>query len=74
MENKIPEKAQLLKKLRKSGFNIPDFIYVPANEFASEDFKQLDLFLENHHESYKVIARSAHPMESDFKNKVTKII
>ncbi|MCP4671541.1 MAG: hypothetical protein GY857_09565 [Desulfobacula sp.] len=67
MENKIPEKAQLLEKLRKKGFNVPDFIYVPADKFANEDFKQLDSFLETHHESYKVIARSAHPMESDFK-------
>jgi hypothetical protein len=67
MENKIPEKAQLLGKLQKSGFNVPDFIYVPADDFVSEKFKQLDAFLENHRESYKVIARSAHPMESDFK-------
>ncbi len=67
MENKIPEKAQLLEKLQKNGFNVPDFIYVPAEEFVSEKFKQLDTFLENHRESYKVIARSAHPMESDFK-------
>ena len=67
MENKIPEKAQLLEKLKKNGFNVPDFIYVPADKFASEKFKPLDSFLENHRESYKVIARSAHPMESDFK-------
>ncbi len=67
MENKIPEKAQLLEKLQKNGFNVPDFIYVPADEFVSENFAPLDSFLENHRESYKVIARSAHPMESDFK-------
>ena len=67
MKNKIPEKARLLEELKKSGFNIPDFIYVPADEFVSGKFKQLDSFLENHRESYKVIARSAHPMESDFK-------
>jgi hypothetical protein len=67
MENKIPEKAQLLENLQKNGFNVPDFIYVPAYDFDSENFKQLNAFLENHKESYKVIARSAHPMESDFK-------
>jgi hypothetical protein len=47
--------------------NVPDFIYVPAKEFISGNFKQLESFLENHDESYKVIARSAHPMESEFK-------
>lgn len=66
MKNKIPEKAKLLEKLRKDGFNIPDFIYVPADKFKNENFKQLDLFLEKHRESYKVIARSAHPMESEY--------
>jgi len=66
MKNKVPEKAQLLEKLRSNGFNVPDFIYVPANKFISEDFKQLDLFLDKHRESYKVIARSAHPQESDY--------
>lgn len=45
MINKIPKKARLLEKLRKSGFNVPDFIYVPAETFKNEDFKQLDLFL-----------------------------
>ncbi len=67
MENKIPEKAKLLDKLRIGGFNVPDFIYVPANDFISEKFKKLDAFLEQHKESYKVIARSAHPKESEFK-------
>lgn len=67
MKNTIPEKARLLEKLRKKGFNVPDFIYVPADKFNSEDFTQLDSFLDNHRESYKVIARSAHPMESNYK-------
>ena len=67
MENRIPEKAQLLDTLQKTGLNVPDFIYVPSKEFISGDFKELESFLENHHESYKVIARSAHPMESEFK-------
>ena len=68
MKNKIPEKARLLEKLRKNGFKVPDFIYVRADKFKSEDFKQLDSFLDNHRESYKVIARSAHPMESNYKS------
>ncbi|MCK5545545.1 MAG: hypothetical protein KAI35_10030 [Desulfobulbaceae bacterium] len=67
MKNKIPEKARLLEKLRKKGFKVPDFIYVPADQFKSEDFKQLNSFLDNHRENYKVIARSAHPFESKYK-------
>ncbi len=67
MQNKIPEKAKLLEKLRKNGFNVPDFIYVPAEKFSKEEFKNLDSFLAVHRESYKVIARSAHPLESEFK-------
>jgi len=67
MENKIPEKAKLLEKLRKNGFNVPDFIYVPAEKFSREEFKDLESFLAVHRDSYKVIARSAHPLESKFK-------
>ena len=66
MENKIPEKARLLEKLLKNGFKVPDFIYVSAEKFNNEDFNQLNLFLDKHRESYKVIARSAHPMESEY--------
>lgn len=67
MEIEIPEKAKLLEKLRKKGFKVPDFIYVTADQFKTEDFDSLKLFLEKHRESYKVIARSAHPQESEYK-------
>ncbi|MBU0969149.1 MAG: hypothetical protein KKC20_00815 [Proteobacteria bacterium] len=67
MEIQIPEKARLLEKLRKSGFRVPDFIYVPAEKFETKEFKALGLFLDNHRGSYKVIARSAHPLESKYK-------
>lgn len=67
MENDMPEKARLLDKLQKSGFNVPDFIYVPAEKFKTQDFSELESFLSVHRESYKVIARSAHPMESRYK-------
>ena len=67
MTKKIPEKANLLEKLQKNGFNVPEFIYVPADKFINEDFTELDSFLDNHRESYKVIARSAHPMEANYK-------
>lgn len=67
MENSLPEKAKLLKKLRDNGFNVPDFIYVSAKKFRAKDFSDLESFLKAHRESYKVIARSAHPAESGYK-------
>ena len=67
MGNSIPEKARLLEKLRSEGYRVPDFIYVSAEKFETKDFKQLEFFLDTHRESYKVIARSAHPMESEYK-------
>ncbi len=67
MESKLPEKARLLKQLQKQNFNIPDFIYVSATDFEKENFEALEVFLKNHRESFKVIARSGHPQEEFFK-------
>ena len=67
MENKLPEKARLLKQLQKQNFNIPDFIYVSATDFEKDNFEALEIFLKNHRESFKVIARSGHPQEEFFK-------
>lgn len=67
MTNTLPEKARLLEKLKHSGFNVPDFIYVTADQFKAEAFTDLETFLDTHRESYKVIARSAHPLESAYK-------
>lgn len=67
MMNEIPEKAELLEKLKTEGFNVPEFIYIPAEQFDTEEFERLDQFLKDHQESFKVIARSAHPAESHFK-------
>jgi hypothetical protein len=63
----VPEKAELLEKLKQGGFAVPDFIYVPALEFDTENFADLDNFLGKHREGFKVIARSAHPEEHRFK-------
>ncbi len=63
----LPEKASLLKKLKMNGFKVPDFIFVPAHHFKKETIADLEKFLDLHKESYKVIARSAHPLESAFK-------
>jgi hypothetical protein len=67
MESTLPEKARLLERLKNGKFNVPDFIYVPATDFKNGNFKGLEDFLRNHRESYKVIARSAHPQEEYFK-------
>lgn len=67
MDDKIPEKAKLLEKLKHQGFNVPDFIYVPADTFKTENFNSLEAFLSIHRDSFKVIARSAHPLESEYK-------
>jgi len=63
----LPEKARFLHLLKKSGFDVPDFIYVPAADFKSQDFGALKTFLKDHCEGFKVIARSAHPQEEYFK-------
>ena len=67
MEQILPGKARHLEKLKKNGFKVPDFIYISAKEFKAKKFEQLRIFLEKHQESYKVIARSAHPLEYRFK-------
>ena len=63
----IPEKALHLEKLKKGKFNVPDFIYIPAKDFKNKNFENLEAFLSHHQESFKVIARSAHPLEEAFK-------
>lgn len=66
-ENHLPEKARLLTRLKEGKFSVPDFIFVPAEDFVEENFKALEEFLEYHRESFKVIARSAHPCEEYYK-------
>jgi len=56
-----------LEDLKKGKFRVPDFIYVPAEDFRNENFQKLEEFLSRHQESFKVIARSAHPLEEAFK-------
>lgn len=63
----LPEKAELLQKLRGCGFVVPDFIFVPAEDFRNKAFEELEAFLKRHRESFKVIARSAHPSEAYYK-------
>jgi hypothetical protein len=67
MTFEIPEKARLLKQLKEGNFNVPDFLYVPAQNFEKEDFEELEAFLAKHRESYKILARSAHPMEEFYR-------
>lgn len=63
----LPEKAELLVKLKHAGFGVPDFIYVSAEQFQTEHFADLKSFLNKHKESFKVIARSAHFNEHHLK-------
>ena len=58
----IPEKARLLDRLKQGKFNVPDFIFVPADDFKNGTFDALNAFLEDYHDSFKVIARSGHPL------------
>jgi hypothetical protein len=67
MKIAVPEKARVLDLIRNGGFAVPDFIFVPASDFAEENFAALEKFLKTHRESFKVIARSAHPQEEFFK-------
>ena len=67
MRAMLPEKARLLKGLRNANFNVPDLIYVSADDFKNENFAALETFLDRHREGFKVIARSAHPKEEYFK-------
>lgn len=67
VNNAYPEKALLLERLTGGGFNMPPFIFVSSESFAAKDFGDLELFLARCRESFKVIARSAHPMERYFK-------
>ena len=65
--SQVPQKARLLERLKEGRFNVPDFIYVPAEHFTTERFEALEAFLQSYRESYKVIARSGHPIEEFFK-------
>lgn len=67
VNSETPQKARLLEKLREGRFHVPDFIYVPAVDFQNGRFDALKDFLDAHRESFKVIARSAHPKEDHFK-------
>jgi len=69
MKTKYPQKAELLKKLKQGDFNVPDFIYLAAEDFRNDNFEPLEhFFSKNKHEGdYKVIVRSAHPLEEFYK-------
>lgn len=67
MSGYLPEKVRHLDALKTCGFNVPEFIYVPASDFEDNDLQGLEAFLQKHRESYKIIARSAHPLEDSLK-------
>ena len=67
MKPNLPEKARLLEKLKNGGFNVPDFIFISAEDFRNDRLEALQTFLNNHRDSFKVIARSAHLQEEFYK-------
>lgn len=68
MDMNLPEKARLLKILKNKGVNVPPFIYLTPEDFRNENFAALEEFLTTHCDGYKVIARSAHIDEEQFKS------
>jgi len=68
MEQSLPEKIRLLEILKKEGFDVPEFIYLTAEDFRNENFGRLETFFKEACQSFKVIVRSAHPLESFFKS------
>ena len=42
MNQGLPEKARVLGQIRKGGFDVPDFIFVPAIDFANQNFTELE--------------------------------
>jgi hypothetical protein len=67
MSTDLPEKAELLEKLSQGRFNVPRFLYLPAEDFARENFGGLEKFLSEECAGHKVIVRSCHHQEEYFK-------
>ena len=61
--NKIPEKPRLLGILKDAGFDVPDFLFMSGEDFDQGNFNKLKDFLDHSCSSFKVIVRSAHPLE-----------
>ncbi len=60
----------MLERLKNGRLKAPALIYVPPEDFKKERFTALKKFLEKHRESFKVIARSAHPAEEFYKGRL----
>ena len=67
MRPNIPEKAKLLKRLKEKNFNVPDFVYISAEDCEKDNYAAAEDFLKNYHSSFKVVARSALTQEEYFK-------
>jgi len=69
MKAQFPQKAELLIKLKQGDFNVPDFIFLAAEDFRNDNLDELkQFFSQNKNEyEYKVIVRSAHPAEEFYK-------
>ena len=65
--NKISEKPRLLGILKDAGFDVPDFLFMSGEDYDQGNFNKLKDFLDHSCSSFKVIVRSAHPLEDRFK-------
>ena len=65
--NKILEKPRLLGILKDAGFDVPDFLFMSGEDFDQGNFNKLKDFLDHSCSSFKVIVRSANPLEDRFK-------
>lgn len=55
MEQSQPEKIRLLKILNNAGFDVPDFVYLTAEDFMNENFGRLKDFFKESAQGFKVI-------------------
>ena len=86
MKNSTPEKAALLKRLESGGFNVPEFIYVSAEDFKNENFEDYDFqnwrkrwqeglkTNNNSPEKYIKLMRSVNPIVIPRNHKVEEVL
>ena len=67
MASYLPEKAKLLNRLSQERFNVPKFLFIPAEDFEEENFGELEKFLDGNCAGHKVIVRSCHDKEEYYK-------
>ncbi len=62
-----PDKVEMLQNLQAAGFDVPGFVYLPAERLARGDTDALAGFLQGRPQTARLLVRSAHPEEAAFK-------